>query len=232
MLIILVYYFASKQWWSSQQAAPHIQLTDGVTSVSAGQRTLASVNHYSNETKQQKRRCLHSSVLLSRVVQERNARADASFSQRYSKRPLSHDSHARTDDRDDQCVFMPPSAVISTQCFKQGLMDTVPPVTALCCDWQLITFSQTQTITLNEEWPSKIWMLHWYLFGLCVCVKATVVMLYMPEHFCINFFFLLFDNASFIREHFCADHSDPGIISSLRSFKSCSSIMLKFSCYF
>lgn len=127
MLIILVYYFASKQWWSSQQAALRTQLTDSVTSVSARQRTLTSVNHYSNETKQQKRHRLHSSVLLSRVVQERNARADASFSQRYSERPLSHDSHARTDDRDDQCVFMPPSAVISTQCFKQGLMDAVPP---------------------------------------------------------------------------------------------------------
>lgn len=88
--------------------------------------------------------------------------------------------------------------------------------TGPCCDWQLITFSQTQTITFRNLLPVP-------------CVSQSYCnMLYRSI---AAWFLLVVGQCLFHTRAFTvsAGRSDPWITSSLQSFKSCSDRHVIFS---
>lgn len=135
------------------------------------------------------------------------ASAEASFSQRYSNRPLSHASHVRTDNADDQCVLMLSSPLsVSNRPTLWLTAHYLHPNTNNTLQWR-VTFRNLNAWLLPVPRVSQ---------SYCNMLQMSIS----------AWFLLVVGQCLF---HCFWGRSDTWITSSLHSFKSCSNVRVIFS---
>lgn len=155
----------------NEPAGGALHQTDSVTSVSAVR--IHSHQLTIIQMKQNNKKSLSTFICLF-------AGAEASFRQRYSNRPLSHDSHVRTDNADDQCVLM----------LSSPLSVSNRPTL-----WLTAHYLQPNTNN-NLQWRVTFRNLNAWLLPV-PCVRATVICFIWAL---LHDFCCLLDNGSFTRE--------------------------------